>query len=50
MTFDTEQQRQVILQLIEASNIPGTALDAAFALKTAVLSASVGEAKADEKV
>jgi hypothetical protein len=42
MILDTEDQRQIILQLIAASNIPGAALDTVFTFKAAVMAASIG--------
>lgn len=43
MTFDTENQRSIVLQLIAVSSIPGKALDELYEFKKAVESAEVKE-------
>jgi hypothetical protein len=41
MIFDTDQQKQLILEMLKAVQFPGTALDAIYQLKQDVLKADV---------
>lgn len=41
MTLDSEKHRQIILELIRAANIPGSAIDDIFDLKRSVIAARV---------
>ena len=43
MVLDSEIQRQMLLQMIDASQLPGSALDAVFNLKLAIVNASLSE-------
>jgi hypothetical protein len=44
MVLDSEQQRQVLLQLIAASNVPGNALEVVLDVKRSIERAEVKEA------
>ena len=41
MTLDTENQRTMLLQMIQASSVPGQALDDVYQLKQAIVNAEI---------
>jgi hypothetical protein len=43
MTFDSQRQKELILQIIDSVNFPGKALEEAHALKQAVKAAKIAE-------
>ncbi len=49
MIFDNERQKQIILELLKASNIPGTLLDEIFEFKMQVVSGKVEQTDKDDK-
>jgi len=49
MILDSERQRKLLLDLLTAVTIPGTALDEVFNLKRQILQAKIQEEPANEK-
>lgn len=45
MTFDTPEQKQIILELLASVNVPGKMIDTFYELKKAVEKAKVEEPK-----
>lgn len=43
MTLDNEQQRTILLQLIDAANVPGKAIEQVMAIKVAISIAQITE-------
>lgn len=43
MTLDSEKQRQILLQLIEAAMIPGKMLEQVAALRRAIIDATIND-------
>ena len=43
MTFDNEQQRQIILELVKQAQFPGTVIDQIYEFKKAVEVAKIEE-------
>lgn len=41
MTFDKEEQRKIILELLDSVNIPGKAIDVLFAFKQQVIAGEI---------
>ena len=49
MIFDTEQQKQLVLDLINSASVPGAALEAMYALKQAAIKGIISTVKVDEE-
>lgn len=47
MTLDKEQQRKIILELLNVGNFSGTSLDELYEFKQSVLKAEIKEEKKD---
>lgn len=49
MTFDKEDHKRLIMQLLEAATVPGNAVDAVYELRRAVENASIETVKLAEE-
>lgn len=49
MIFDTEQQKQLVLDLVNSATVPGAMIETMYRLKQAVIAGEISTIKTDEE-